>query len=45
MSNDISTDVQIYRLLIGVLDYSISSESYGRKQKNVENNGHLSKQL
>ena len=45
MSNDISTDVQIFRLLIEVPDYSISSESYGRKQKNVENDGHLKKQL
>ena len=42
MSNDISTDV---RLLIGVPDYSISSESCGGKQKNVENDGHLNKQL
>ena len=45
MSNDISTDVQIFRLLIGVPDYSLSSESYGGKQKNVENDGHLNKQL
>ena len=35
----------IFRLLIGVPDYSISSESYGGKQKNVENDGHLNKQL
>ena len=35
----------IFRLLIGVPDYSISSESYGKKQKNVENDGHLNKQL
>ena len=35
----------IFRLLIGVPEYSISSESYGGKQKNVENDGHLSKQL
>ena len=35
----------IFRLLIGVPDYSISSESYGEKQKNVENDGHLNKQL
>ena len=35
----------IFRLLIGVLDYSISSESYGGKQKNVEIDGHLNKQL
>ena len=34
----------IFRLLIGVPDYSIS-ESYGGKQKNVENDGHLNKQL
>ena len=34
----------IFRLLIGVPDYSISSESCG-KQKNVENDGHLNKQL
>ena len=36
---------KIFRLLIGVPDYSISSESYGGKQKNVENDGHLNKQL
>ena len=35
----------IFRLLIGVLNYSISSESYGGKQKHVENDGHLNKQL
>ena len=35
----------IFRLLIEVPDYSISSESYGGKQKNVENDGHLKKQL
>ena len=35
----------IFRLLIGVPDYSISSESCGGKQKNVENDGHLNKQL
>ena len=35
----------IFRLLIGVPDYSISSESYGGKQKHVENDGHLNKQL
>ena len=35
----------IFRLLIGVLDYSISSESYGGKQANVENDWHLNKQL
>ena len=36
----------IFRLLIGVPYYSsISSESYGGKQKNVENDGHLNKQL
>ena len=33
----------IFRLLIGVPDYSISSESCGGKQKNVENDGHLNK--
>ena len=56
MSNDISTGCQnkcqmilvhtynIFRLLIGVPDYSISSESCGGKQKNVENDGHLNKQ-
>ena len=27
----------IFGLLIGVPDYSIRSESYGEKQKNVEN--------
>ena len=55
MSNDISTGCQnkcqmilvhmynIFRLLIGVPDYSISSESCGGKQKNVENDGHLNK--
>ena len=40
--------VQMYniiRLLIRVPDYSISSESYGGKHKNVENDGHLNKQL
>ena len=31
--------------MIGVPDYSISSESYGGKQKNVKNDGHLNKQL
>ena len=35
----------IFRLLIGVPDYSISSESCGGKQKYVENDGHLNKQL
>ena len=36
----------IFRLLVGVPDYSIiSSESYGGKQKHVENDGHLNKQL
>ena len=35
----------IFRLLLGVPDYSISSESCGGKQKNVENDGHLNKQL
>ena len=35
----------IFGLLIGVPDYSIRSESYGGKQKNVENYGHLNKQL
>ena len=35
----------IFRLLIGVPDYSISSESCGGKQKNVENYEHLNKQL
>ena len=35
----------IFRLLIGVPDYSIRSESYGGEQKNVENDGHLNKQL
>ena len=35
----------VFRLLIGVSDYSISSESYGGKQKSVENDGHLNKQL
>ena len=35
----------IYLDLIGVPEYSISSESYGAKQKNVENDGHLNKQL
>ena len=34
----------IFRLLIGVPDYSIRSESYGGKQKNVENDWHLNKQ-
>ena len=33
----------IFRLFIGV-DYSISSESCGGKQRNVENDGHLNKQ-
>ena len=32
-------------LLIGVPFYSISSESCGGKQKNVENDGHLNKPL
>ena len=36
---------KIFRLLIGVPEYSISSESYGGKQKNVENDGHFNKQL
>ena len=35
----------IFRLLIGVPDYSRSSESCGGKQKNVENDGHFNKQL
>ena len=35
----------IFGLLIGVPDYSIRSESYGRKQKNVEKDWHLNKQL
>ena len=35
----------IFGLLIGVPDYSISSESCGGKQKNAENDGHLNKQL
>ena len=35
----------IFRLLIGVPDYSIGSKSCGEKQKNVENDGHLNKQL
>ena len=35
----------IFRLIIGVPDYSISSESCGGKQKNVENDGHLNKHL
>ena len=34
----------IFGLLIGVPDYSIRSESYGRKQKNVEKDWHLNKQ-
>ena len=34
-----------HALLIEVPDYSTSSESYGGKQKNVENDGHLNKQL
>ena len=34
----------IFRLLIGVPDYNISSESCRGKQKNVENDGHLNKQ-
>ena len=34
----------IFRLLVGVPDYSIiRSESYGGKQKHVENDGHLNK--
>ena len=40
--------VQMYNkfnLLIGVPDHNISNESYGGKQKNVENDGHLNKQL
>ena len=51
MSNDISTGCHnkcqmilvhmynIFGLLIGVPDYSISSESCGGEQKNVENDG------
>ena len=35
----------IFGLLIGVPDYSIRSESYGRKEKNVEKDWHLNKQL
>ena len=36
----------IFRLLVGVPDYSIiSSESYGGKQKHIENDGHLNNQL
>ena len=36
----------IFRLLIGVPDYSIrSSESCEGKEKNVENDEHLNKQL
>ena len=36
----------IFRLFIGVPDYSIVlSQSYGGKQKHVENDGHLNKQL
>ena len=35
----------IFGLLIRVPDYSIRSESYGGKQKNVEIDGHLNKQL
>ena len=35
----------IFRLLIGVPDYSIRSESYGAKHKHVENDGHFNKQL
>ena len=35
----------IFRLLKGVPDYSISSESHGAKQKHVENDGHLNEQL
>ena len=35
----------IFRLLIGVPDYSIVGESYGEKQKRVGNDGHLNKQL
>ena len=36
----------IFRLLMGIPDYSIiSSESYGGKQKYVENDRHFNKQL
>ena len=35
----------IFGLLIGIPDYSIRSELYGEKQKNVENDWHLNKQL
>ena len=35
----------LFRLLIGVPDYSKRSGSYGGKQKNVENDGHLNKKL
>ena len=35
----------IFGLLIGVPDYSIRSETYGGKQKNVKNYWHLNKQL
>ena len=35
----------IFGLLIGVPDYSIRRKSYGGKQKNVENDWHLNKQL
>ena len=35
----------IFILLTGVPDYSIVGESYGGKQKHVENDGHLNKQL
>ena len=45
MSNDISTDVQYIQTINRSSGLQYSSESYGGKQKHVENDGHLNKQL
>ena len=42
-SNGVSTDVQYSETDIRSSGLQYSSESYGGKQKHVENNGHLNK--
>ena len=41
--NDISTDVQYILAIYSSSGLQYSSESYGGKQKHVENDGHLNK--
>ena len=44
-SNDISADVQHIKIVSRSSGSQYSSESYGEKQKHVENKGHSNKQF